>query len=294
MTESSTKASAQVAGGTAAGTAAAAESPDLSTVLSVRSRPKPPGPLSASLTHIWRQLISFLHFPTQMIDVVVLPFIFLLMFTYIFGGALAGSTKDYLHFFLPGLLVQSVVMMTMYTGAALNTDVNRGIFDRFRTLPFWQPASIVGNLVGDSVRYVLAITLTIGMGLVLGFRADGGVMGVVWTLLLLLFFAFSISWIFAMLGLIVSTPESITGTSMLVMFPLVFTSNIFVPTDTMPGWMQVVVDLNPVSHAATAARGLMHGNATAGQVITVLVTSTVLTAVFGAITLRLYRTKNAR
>lgn len=294
MTESSTTTADTASAAPAAGGTALAEPKDLSTVLSVRSRPKPPGPLSACLTHIWRQLISIVHFPTQMIDVVVLPFIFLLMFTYIFGGALAGSTKEYLHFFLPGLLVQSVVMMTMYTGAALNVDVARGIFDRFRTLPFWQPASIVGNLTGDAVRYVLAMALTIGAGTAMGFRADGSVLEILACVALLTFFAFSVSWVFALLGLMVQNAESITGTSMLVMFPLVFTSNIFVPTKTMPGWMQAVVDANPVSHAATASRGLMHGTLTAGQLFAVLATCAVLIGVFAPLTLYVYRNKNSR
>ncbi|MFC7330949.1 ABC transporter permease [Marinactinospora rubrisoli] len=266
----------------------------LRRALGARTRPPRPGPLSASLTHSWRTLTKFRSSPAQLIDIVLMPIVFLLMFTYLFGGAFAGSTSDYLQFFLPGILVMTVVLMTVYTGTALNTDITKGVFDRFRTLPFWQPATIVGNLLGDLVRYTIALTITTGLGLLLGFRPAGGLTGVLLTMLLLICFAFSVGWIFAALGVVVRSPESVSGTSMIVMFPLIFTSNVFVDTATMPGWMQAIVSVNPVSHAATAARGLMHGTATPGQLGLVLLTSAALIVVFAPLTMYLYRNKNRR
>lgn len=265
----------------------------LRAVLSTSARPPGPRPLAATLTHTWRGMMAFKHYPAQLIDIILLPFIFLLMFTYLFGGAFAGSTGQYLQFFLPGVAVQSVILMTVYTGTALNTDINKGVFDRFRTLPFWQPATIAGSLLGDIVRYVIALTMTIGLGVLLGFRPSAGPLGVVLAMLVLIVFAFSVSWIFAALGVVVSVPERVSGTSMIVIYPLLFTSNIFASPETMPGWMQVVVQINPMSHAATASRGLMHGTATLGQVGWSLLISVLIIAVFAPLTMHLYRNKNA-
>ncbi|MFG3496456.1 ABC transporter permease [Streptomyces sp. NPDC047928] len=265
----------------------------LRTVLAAGERPPKATALSATLTHLWRAMMAFKHFPVQLIDIVLMPLIFLLMFTYLFGGAFADSTENYLQFFLPGVAVQSVIMMTVYTGTALNTDIHKGVFDRFRTLPFWQPATLAGSLLGDVLRYVLALTTTVALGLLLGFRPGGGVIGVLLAMLVLIVFAFSVSWIFAALGVVASEPERVSGTSMIALYPLLFTSNIFVSPDTMPGWMQTVVQANPISHAATASRELMHGTAGFWDVGLVLLVSAGIVAVFGPLTMHLYRNKNA-
>ncbi|WP_245681649.1 ABC transporter permease [Actinomadura kijaniata] len=263
----------------------------LHRVLSVRTRPKRPGPLAASLTHFWRAMRTFQHFPAQLIDIVVFPFIFLVVFTYLFGGAISGSTGDYLQNFVPGILVQTVVMMSVYTGTSLNGDITKGIHDRFRTLPFWQPATLVGNLLGDAVRYTIALTITLLLGLALGFRPDG-VPGVLVAFLLMMFFAFAVSWIFTAMGVVASRPETVSTTSMMVMFPLVFASNIFVPTDSLPGWMEAFVKVNPISHVTTASRGLMHGNADAGDIALTLATSGALIAVSAPLAVYMYANKN--
>lgn len=210
------------------------------------------------------------------------------------GGepALAGSTSAYIQFLLPGILVQTIVIVTVYTGYTLNTDITKGVFDRFRSLPIWRPAPIVGALLGDTVRYSIASVMTIGLGLVLGFRPAGGVVGVVLGVLLLLVFAFSLSWIFTILGLLLRTPNAVMGVSMMVLMPLTFASNIFVDPSTMPAALQRFVEINPVSHLVTAVRGLMAGTPDGGEIVWVLVASVVLTAVLGPITMRLYRTRH--
>jgi ABC-2 type transport system permease protein len=217
---------------------------------------------------------------------------FTLIFTYLFGGALAGSTGEYLQYLLPGILVQTVVFITIYTGFGLNTDITKGVFDRFRSLPIWRPAALVGALLGDAARYTIASTMVIVLGLLLGFRPDGGVLGVLLSVALLLVFSFSLSWIWTALGLVLRTPNSVMGVSMMVLFPLTFASNIFVDPRTMPPWLENVVGANPITHLATAVRGLMHGTATAGQIGWVLLTSGVLVAVFAPLTMYLYRNKN--
>ncbi|NMR20499.1 ABC transporter permease [Cellulomonas fimi] len=264
----------------------------LRAALALDERPSRPGSLGAALTFGWRALLKIKHVPEQLFDATLTPVIFTLMFTYLFGGALAGDPRSYLQYLLPGILVQSVLIITVYTGFTLNTDISKGVFDRFRSLPIWRPAPIVGALLGDTVRYSVASVMTIGLGLILGFRPDGGVVGVVLAVLLLLVFSFSLSWIFTILGLVMRSPNAVMGVSMMVLMPLTFASNVFVDPSTMPGWLQSWVGVNPVSHLVTATRGLMAGTASTSEVVWVLVASAVLTAVLAPITMRIYRNRN--
>src|SRR3712207_1553418 len=263
----------------------------LHSVLSARTRPSRPSALSASLTFGWRALLKIKHVPEQLFDVIAFPIMFTLIFTYLFGGALAGSTGEYLQYLLPGILVQTVVFITIYTGFGLNTDITKGVFDRFRSLPIWRPAALVGALLGDAARYTMASTMVVVLGLVLGFRPDGGVLGVLMSVALLLVFSFALSWIWTALGLVLRTPNSVMGVSMMVLFPLTFASNIFVDPRTMPLWLETLVGANPITHLATAVRGLMHGTAAAGQIGWVLLSAGVLFAVFAPLTVYLYRNK---
>ncbi|MFD4183131.1 ABC transporter permease, partial [Rhodococcus sp. NPDC058514] len=168
-------------------------------------RPARPNALSASLSFGWRALLKIKHVPEQLFDVTMFPIMFTLMFTYLFGGALAGSTEAYVQFLIPGILVQTVVMITMYTGLTLNKDIEKGVFDRFRSLPIWRPAPLVGALFGDVVRYTIASVIVMILGLILGFRPQGGFVGVVATIALLRLLSFSMCWIWAMLALFIST-----------------------------------------------------------------------------------------
>jgi ABC-2 type transport system permease protein len=263
----------------------------LRSVLLAGERPSRPGPVLTSLTFGWRALLKIKHVPEQLVDVTLFPIMFTLMFTYLFGGALAGSTQAYLQFLLPGILVQANVMITMNTGITLNTDIQKGVFDRFRSLPVWRPSPLVGALLGDVMRYSIGSAIVITLGLVLGFRPEGGAVGVVLSVALLLVFSFCLSWLWTMLSLILRTPNSVAGVSMMVMFPLTFVSNIFVDPKTMPGWLQAVVEVNPITHLATVVRGLMDGSVPAGEIGWVLVSSVLLVAVFGPITMVLYRNK---
>ena len=261
----------------------------LGAALSARARPPRAGALSATLTFAWRALLKLRHVPEQLIDVIGTPIIFTLGFTYLFGGALAGSTSQYLQFLLPGSLAMTVVLVTTYSGVTLNADHTKGVSDRFRSLPIWRPAPIVGALLGDTGRYLLASTIVVVLGLVLGYRPDGAVLGVVAAVALVLSFAFGLSWVWTTLGLVLRAPSAVNSLSLLVLFPLTLASNIFVDPATMPGWLQAFIDVNPISHLVTAARGLMAGTATAGQVGWVLAAAAALTAVFAPLTTHLYR-----
>lgn len=265
----------------------------LHSVLSVRSRPARPGALSASLTLGWRALLKLKHVPLQIFDVTMFPIMMTLMFTYLFGGALAGSVKEYVQLLIPGILVMTVAMISMYTAIGINTDITKGVFDRFRSLPFWRPAVLVGALLGDMVRYTIAATVVIVLGLILGFRPDGGAVGVVLALGLLLIFAFSLSWIWTMLGLLMRDPESVMMTSGIASFPLTFASNIFVDPETMPSGLQAFVNINPITLVVNAVRGLMHGTATSQQISEALLASAILVAIFAPLTMYLYNNKNA-
>ncbi|MEY9212801.1 ABC transporter permease [Thermobifida halotolerans] len=264
----------------------------LSSALAPRARPPRPGPLTASLVFGWRALLKIKHVPEQLFDVTVFPVLFLLMFTYLFGGALAGSPREYLQTLLPGILVMNVVMITMYTAVTLNTDITRGIFDRFRSLPVWRPAALAGALLGDAVRYTAASSVVVALGLVLGFRPQGGVVGVLLGVALLVVFCYGFSWVWTVLGLVLRTPNSVMGVSMMVLFPGTFLTNVFVDPATMPGWLRAFVEANPVTHLVTAVRGLMHGSAATGQVALVLAEAAALVAVFAPLTLYLYNRRS--
>jgi ABC-2 type transport system permease protein len=264
----------------------------LRTAVSTRARPARATPVVASLAFGWRAMLKIKHVPMQLFDVTVFPIMFVLMFTYLFGGALADSPREYLQDLLPGILVMTVSWITIYTGMGLNTDISKGVFDRFRSLPIWRPALLVGMLLADVARYLMATIIMLALGLALGFRPDGGPVGVAGAVALLLVFSFSISWIWTLLGLKMQTPEAVMQTSMTVMFPLTFASNVYVDPATMPGWVQAFVNNNPITHLTTAARGLCHG--TGGvwdEVMLVLVWSLALVAIFAPLTMRLYNSE---
>ncbi|MFC5801059.1 ABC transporter permease, partial [Streptomyces formicae] len=225
---------------------------DLAALLVAKDRPPRPSALSASLTFGWRAMLKIKHVPEQLFDVTAFPVMMVLMYTYLFGGALAGSVDAYIQFLLPGILVMSVVMITMYTGVAINTDIDKGVFDRFRTLPIWRPAPMVGYLLGDVVRYFIASVVMLTVGVVIGYRPDGGATGILLGIALLMLFSFAFSWIWTMFGLMLRSEKSVMGVSMMVIFPLTFLSNVFVDPRTMPGWLQAFVNNSPVTHLATA------------------------------------------
>jgi ABC-2 type transport system permease protein len=260
----------------------------LRATLTAGTRPAPPSPVSASLSFCWRAMLKIKHVPFQLFDVTAFPIMFTLLFTYLFGGALAGSPQEYLQFLIPGIVVQTVTMITMYTGMAVRTDISKGSFDRFRSLPIWRPAVLVGMLMADSVRYTAASAVIVVLGVVLGFRPQGGPAGVLAAVVLVLVFAFALSWLWTAFAFKVQTPEAVMQMSMTVLFPLVFASNIFVNPVTMPGWVQAVVNHNPVTHLTTASRALMHGAVEWEPILWVFGWSAGLVIVFAPLTMRLF------
>ncbi|HEY8340046.1 MAG TPA: ABC transporter permease [Egibacteraceae bacterium] len=263
----------------------------VTAALATTARPPRPDPLTTSLAFWWRAMLKIKHIPEQLFDVTAFPVMFLLMFTYLFGGALAGSPSAYLQAVLPGVLVMTVSWITMYTGLTLNRDISKGVHDRFRSLPIWRPATLVGPLLADAVRYTMASLLILVLGLVLGFRPGAGAVGVLAALGLLLLFSFSLSWIWTLLGLVLRSDNAVFGVSNMVMFPLTFVSNVFVDPATLPRWLQAFVDVNPITILVTAMRGLMHGQPVGAEIAIVFAVCAGLVAVFGPLTMLVYRTK---
>jgi ABC-2 type transport system permease protein len=263
----------------------------LRKALSATPRPPRASPLSATLTFGWRGMLKVKHVPEQLLDVTITPVMFVVMFTYLFGGAIAGSTGEYLQYILPGILVMSVLFTTVYSGVALNTDLTKGVVDRFRSLPIARAAPLVGSVVGDSVRYLVAGTVIIVLGVILGYRPGAGVTGVVAALALVIVFAFGLSWVFTTIGLLLRSPNAVMNAGFMGIFPLTFLSNVFVEPETLPSALEAFVEVNPISILATASRGLMEGSAAAGDIAVVLATAAALTAVFAPLTTHLYRSR---
>ena len=258
------------------------------SMLATTPRPPAASAWAATTTLGWRAMLKIKHVPFQLFDVTAFPLMMTLMFTYLFGGALAGSPRAYVQYLIPGIVVQTIVFITVYTGVGLNGDIGKGLFDRFRSVPIWQPAPIFGALLGDVFRYSLAATMVLTLGVIMGFRPAAGVVGVVLAVALIIVFASSLSWIWIIVGMLVKSPESVMTSSFLLLFPLTMASNIFVDPRTMPGWLQKVVAANPVTHLANASRGLMHGNVAASNVLWVLVASAAITTVFAPLAMRMY------
>ncbi|HUA29335.1 MAG TPA: ABC transporter permease [Streptosporangiaceae bacterium] len=242
-----------------------------------------------SFTMAWRALLKARHEPELVADAIGIPVLFTLLFTYLFGGALSGSPHEYLRFLLPGTLVMTILLITVSAGLSLNNDRNQGALDRFRSMPVWQPALIIGSLIGDLVRYLVAAALVLGLGLLMGYRPAGGIDGILLAVALILVFGFSVSWIWTSLGLVLRSAQAVSILSFTVQVPLSFASNVFVNPATLPGWLHAFVNVNPVSHLVTAERALMNGTAAVGQVGWVLLASAGLIAVFGPLTMMLYR-----
>src|SRR3954469_6689368 len=226
-----------------------------------------PAPVRQSLSLAWRTLLRIRRTPEQLLDVTLQPPIFIVLFVFVFGGAIAGTQQEYLQFVLPSLMVQTTVFGTIAIGANLNDDIKNGVFDRFRSLPISRSAPLVGAVLGDVIRYSIAIVVTLGFGMLLGFRVTTNPLEAFAGCLLVLGFALILCWVFIFIGMLVRESGAVQGLGFLVLFPLTFGSTTFVPAATLPGWLQAWVKVNPVTHLNEAVRGLMTGGPVAGPVL---------------------------
>ena len=244
-----------------------------------------------SFTMAYRGLLKIKRTPEQLVDVTVQPILFTLMFTYLFGGAIAGNVQNYLPMLIPGILVQTVITTSVVTGVQLREDMDKGVFDRFKSLPIARISPLAGALLADTIRYAIATTLTFVMGFIMGYRPSGGFWSVVLAALLVIACSWAISWIFAFFGVIARSASSVQGISMIILFPLTFLSNAFVPVDSLPNWLQGFVSVNPISHLVTAVRDLANNGTVGMDVVISLIGAAVIVAIFAPLTVRAYMRK---
>nr|WP_094096134.1 ABC transporter permease [Paenibacillus physcomitrellae] len=244
--------------------------------------------LRHSLTMAYRGLLKIRRTPEQLFDVTLQPIIFTLMFTYIFGGAISGDIQSYLPVIIPGILVQTVITTSIVTGVQLREDMEKGVFDRFKSLPIARIAPLAGALLADTIRYTIATVLTFAMGYIMGLRPEGGFGSVVVAGILVIVCSWAISWIFAFFGVIARTASSVQGISMIVLFPLTFLSNAFVPVDTMPNWLQWFAKVNPISHLITAVRDLVNSGTYGSDMLFSMIGAAAVVVIFAPITVRAY------
>ncbi|WP_308250031.1 ABC transporter permease [Sphaerisporangium fuscum] len=245
------------------------------------------GPRHA-LTLTWRSLLKVRNNPEQLLDVVIQPVLFVVLFVFVFGGAVAGDWHTYLRFLLPGLMVQQVLFATMSIGVMLSTDITKGIVDRFRSLPIARSAPLVGAVLGDAARYMISMVVLLAFGGLLGFRFETGLLPALAACALVLAFALALCWIPAFVGLLVKNPQSVSGIGFVVLFPLTIVSNVFAEASTMPGWLRAWVRVNPVSQVVDAARGLMLGGPVAVPLLATAVWGACILAIFVPLTVRAY------
>jgi ABC-2 type transport system permease protein len=261
----------------------------LDLVAGTRPRASLQETVSQTVTMAWRATKKMRRNPEQFFDVIIQPLLFTAMFTYIFGGAISGSVASYMPIIIPGILAQTALTACMAMGTQLREDMDKGVFDRFRSLPISRIAPLAGAALADVIRYVTAATLTILVGLAMGYRPGGGVLGTIGGWALTVVAAWSLAWIFTWLGTIARSAQAVQGISMMIMFPLSFMSNAFVQEDTMPNWLQAFVKVNPVSHVVTAVRDLMNNGQVTGEVGWALLGCAVVVAIFAPLSVRSYK-----
>ncbi|MGB6453105.1 MAG: ABC transporter permease, partial [Streptosporangiaceae bacterium] len=245
--------------------------------------------VSQTFSMAWRALKKMRRNPEQFFDVTLQPLLFTAMFAYIFGGAITGNVQSYLPLLIPGIVAQTVLTTCMSTGVQLREDMEKGVFDRFKSLPIARLAPLAGPMVADLVRYLIAATLTFGMGIAIGYRPGGGALGVAGAIVLAIFTGWSLAWIFTFIGTLARNARSVQGISMLILFPLTFLSNAFVPVRTLPGALAAFVKVNPVSHMVSAARDLANLGVISGEVGWTLLACLAVIVIFAPLSVYSYK-----
>ena len=250
--------------------------------------------VSQTFAMAWRALKKMRRNPEQFFDVTLQPLLFTAMFAYIFGGAISrvpgsAGVKAYLPLLIPGIVAQTVLTTCMSTGVQLREDMEKGIFDRFKALPIARIAPLAGPMMADLVRYLIAAGLTFVMGVIIGYRPGGGVLGVLGAIVLAIFTGWAVAWIFTFIGTMARNARSVQGISMLILFPLTFLSNAFVPVSTLPGWLADFVKVNPVSHLVSASRDLANLGVISGEVGWTLLAGLVVIVIFAPLSVYSYK-----
>jgi ABC-2 type transport system permease protein len=239
-------------------------------------------------TLAWRALVKMRRNPEQLVDVTFMPILFTVMFGLMFGGAISGSTAHYLPTLIPGIIIMTTITSCLAAGVQIREDMDKGVFDRFRSLPIARIAPLAGPMMADLARYTIATSVSLAVGVIMGYRPEGGVLGVIGGMVLAVITGWSLAWIFLWIGTNARSAGAVQGISMMVMFPLSFLSNAFVPVATLPGWLQAVTRVNPVSHVISALRDLMNHGALTAQVGWALFGCVIVVAIFIPLAMRSY------
>lgn len=242
-------------------------------------------------TLAWRNLVQIKHNPMELMDLSIQPIMFLLLFTYVFGGQMSGSTHAYLQYALAGIVVQNGLFATMNTAVGLNTDIQKGVFDRLRSLPIARSAPLAGRVVADLGKQLWSLVLMLALGMILGFHPHSA-LGVIGAMALMVVFALAMSWLMVLVGMVAANPEKVQMLGFVVMFPLTFSSSAFVSVSSMPGWLQAWVKVNPVTSLVNAMRALLDGGAIQAPVIHTLLWAAVFALVFFPLALRAYQRRS--
>jgi len=243
-----------------------------------------------SLALAGRALTKTRRNPGELMDAVILPVVFLVLFVYLFGGAVAGSTQEYLQYLFPGILVLTTVLTgQIATGLSIVQDMKKGVFDRLRSLPVPRPALLLGSVLADAVRYVIALVVLFAVGYALGFRVETDLASTLAACGLAIVLGFSLSWLTVLVAVLLRNEIMVSTVGFLLPFPLVFGTGMAAPVDTMPGWLQTWAEVNPVSRAIEASQGLLLGGPVAGPAVATLLWSGVFLAVFGTAAVLAYR-----
>ena len=259
------------------------------TMVAPPRRVSPRRTLRHGLTLAWRNVAQLRHSPEKLLDVTLMPIVFLVLFLYVFGGAVAGDTRSYLQLLLPGLVAQMAMFGTMGLGAALSEDIHKGVFDRFRSLPIARSAPLIGTVLGDTVRFGIVMVVLVGFGSALGFRFETDPLSVVAAFALAYVFYLSVSWVSVLVGLMAPSPQTVQGLAILWVMPLTFGSSILMPdTSTMPGWLETWASWNPVSHLADAVRALTVGGSLGNDAWYTLAWAAGIVAVAFPLAMRMY------
>jgi oleandomycin transport system permease protein len=246
--------------------------------------------MARALTLAWRSVTQLKHSPEKLLDVTLMPIVFLMLFLYVFGGALAGSTGAYLELLLPGLIAQMAMFATMGLGTALCEDITKGVFDRFRSLPIARSAPLIGAVLGDTARFCVVMAVLTGFGSALGFRFHTGVLSILAAYGLAYLFYLAVCWVSVLVGLVAPSPETVQGISFIWTMPLVFGSNVLLSnTRSMPGWLQAWVNVNPVSHLTVSIRALTLGGPVGDHVLYTLAWAAGIVAVAFPLAMWMYR-----
>lgn len=251
------------------------------------------GPVATArhtMTLAWRTLVQIKHNPMELLDLSVQPIMFVLLFTYVFGGQMAGGHPiHYLQYALPGIIAQNALFATLNTGVGMNTDLTTGVFDRLRALPIARMSPLAGRILADTVKQAWSMLILLAVGILIGFRVRTDLTGVLGALLLLVVTAFAVSWVSVLIGVLVSEPAKVQIFGFTTIFPLSFSSSAFVDVHTMPGWMQFWAKINPVSFLADSCRGLISGGPVESPVAKTLISAVVIVVVFAPLAVRALR-----